>query len=290
MLAGVVLARTAVGALSLLASIVGSRGRRRRRRGGSRCRVGRGHRQKGRLGLHLEGVTDVILLLKEIRLGVEEGGWGSHGGEDGDRLAELVVQPTEGVDDECGVGDGSAAVIEGVGKALETPAVLANSHVALVQTVELLLGIHRALQAVVEKLAGDGKPDGVGGGIGAVDIVPNFFGDGVVQPRDDAGVDLKPFGVVDHGSSIDGAVDVVDEAEFLEGELDAGPPLPEIAVIGRQHDGDVVADVEQNKSGSSGWSGISRSSEGVGFMGSGRGSRARHGSMRCGSRGGRWDR
>jgi hypothetical protein len=25
-------------------------------------------------------------------------------------------------------------------------------------------------------------------------------------------------------------------------------------------------------------------------MGSGRGSRARHGSMRCGSRGGRWDR
>jgi hypothetical protein len=83
---------------------------------------------------------------------------------------------------------------------------------------------------------------------------------------------------------------VVDEPEFLEGELDAGPPLPEIAVIGRQHDGDVVADVEQNKSGTSGWSGISRSSEGVRFMGSGRGSRACHGSMRCRSRGGRWDR
>jgi hypothetical protein len=158
-------------------------------------------------------VTDAVLLMQKIGLGVDEG-------EDGDRLAELVVQPTQGVDDEGGVGDGGAAVVEGVGMSLEAPTVLADSHVALVQAVELLLSIHHALKTVVEELAGDGVPDGVGDGVGAVDIVPNFFGDGVVQPRNNVCVDLKPFGVVDHGSGIDGAVNVTDEAEFLEGELE----------------------------------------------------------------------
>lgn len=67
-------------------------------------------------------------------------------------MAELVVQTTQGVDDERRIGDGGAAVIEGVGEALEATTVLADVHVALEQAVELLLGVDGALQAVVEEL------------------------------------------------------------------------------------------------------------------------------------------
>jgi hypothetical protein len=66
--------------------------------------------------MHLVGVPDAVLLLQQVRARVEEGRWGSHGGEHSDRLAELVVQAMEGVDDEGGVGDGGAAVIECVGE------------------------------------------------------------------------------------------------------------------------------------------------------------------------------
>jgi hypothetical protein len=59
------------------------------------------------------------------------------------------------------------------------------------QTVELLLGVDCVLQAVVEKLVRDRRPRGVGSGAREVDIVPNFFGDGRVQPGEDVGVHLE---------------------------------------------------------------------------------------------------
>ena len=139
-----------------------------------------------------------------------------------------------------------------------------------------MLGVHRALKVVVEELSGDGDPDGVGVGVGAVDVVPNFFGDGVVEPRNDAGIDLEPFGVVDHSSGIDGAVDMIGEAELLESELNERAPLPEVAFLGGQHDGDMVTNVEQHEGSSRRWSGISRSGEGIGVGGG----RACHGSER----------
>lgn len=98
----------------------------------------------------------------------------------------------------------------------------------------------------VEELVRDRRPRGVGSGARAVDVVPNFFGDGGVQPGDNAGVHLQPLRVVDHGSGIDGAIDVVDKAKFLEREFKEIAPLPEVAVVGREDDGNVIADVEQH--------------------------------------------
>jgi hypothetical protein len=92
--------------------------------------------------------------------------------------------------------------------------------------VELLLSVDGALQ---------------------VNVVLDFLGDGGVEPGDNAGVYLEPLWIIDHGSGVDGAVDVVDEAEFLEREFKEIAPLPEVAVVGREDDGNVVVDVEQHK-------------------------------------------
>lgn len=157
----------AVRGLALLAAVgVAVVGHRRRRRWSRRDGPGRGcgcgRRKEGTLCLHAVEVLDAMLFLQEVGLGVEEG-WGRvHGGEDDDRLAELVVQSAQSVDDEGGVGDGGAAVVKRVGEALEFAAVRGDVHVALKQTMEFLLGVHRALKTVVEELAGDGDPDGVG--------------------------------------------------------------------------------------------------------------------------------
>lgn len=98
MAAGGVLAVAAIVGLPLLAPIVGVVGgqlrRWWRREGRPKCLVVRGCRKEGRQSLHLLRMTNAVFLLQEIGLGVEEGGWGIHGGEDGDRLTELVVQAT----------------------------------------------------------------------------------------------------------------------------------------------------------------------------------------------------
>jgi hypothetical protein len=113
--------------------------------------------------------------------------------------------------------------------------------------VELLLSVDGALQAIVEELARDRRPRGVGSGARPVDVVLDFLGDGGVEPGDNAGVYLEPLWIIDHGGGVDGAVDVVDEAEFLEHEFEEIAPLPEVAIIGREDDGNVVVDVEQHK-------------------------------------------
>jgi len=51
---------------------------------------------------------------------------------------------------------------------------------------------------------------------------------------------------------------VIEEAEFLDGELDEGSPLPEIALVGVEDNRDVAADVEHHQGGSRRWSGISK--------------------------------
>lgn len=258
-------ARTVV-RLALLATVaaittVGGRDRRcGRGRGRSRCRLGGVvmRRKKGRLGLHLQGMLDAVFLLQKIRLGVEERRRRIHGGEDGDRLTELVVQSAKGVDDESRVGDCSAAIIESVGEALETAVVLTDRHVALVEAVELLLSVHGALKTVVEELTGDGAPGGVGGVLWPVDVAPDVLRHGGVEPLDNAGIHLQPFWVVDHGDDIDGAINMADETEFLEGEGEEGSPLAKVAIIHVESDGNMVMNIEEGEGGGLGRGGLKR--------------------------------
>jgi hypothetical protein len=93
--------------------------------------------------------------------------------------------------------------------------------------------------------------------LGRLTLVPDLLGDGVVEPGDDAGVDLEPLGVIEHGSGIHGAVDVIEQPELLDGEFDERPPLPEVALIGREDDGNVASDVQHHQGGGRRWSGIS---------------------------------
>jgi len=126
------------------------------------------------------------------------------------------------------------------------------------------LGVHGAQKAVVEELACDRSLDGVGGGVGAIDIILDLLGDCGVEPGDDAGINLEPLCVVDHGSGVHRAVDVVEEAEFFEGHLKEGTPLPEVALVGGENYGDMAMDVQHHEGRGRGWGGIS---EGVGAGG-----------------------
>jgi hypothetical protein len=54
---------------------------------------------------------------------------------------------------------------------------------------------------------------------------------------------------------------VVKKAELLDRQLEEGPPLPEVAVIGREGDRNVAMDVEEHESGGLG---NSRVGEGIG--------------------------
>ena len=142
--------------------------------------------------------------------------------------------------------------------------------------MELLLSVDGALKAVVKKLPGDRRPGGVGGGVRPVDVVPDLLRHRVVEPGGDAGIHLKPLRVVEHGGGVDRAINVVDEAEFLDGQLEEGTPLAEVPIVRGEDDRNVVADVQQHKSGGWGRSRVIRASEWVG--GTGRsGNRTGHG-------------
>ena len=162
-------------------------------------------------------------------------------------MTEFVVQPTESVDDERRIGDSCTIVIEGVGEAFEAAAILTDGHVSLKQVVELLLGKHSPLEAVVKKLPRDRRPCRVSGGAGPVDVVPDLLRHGGVEPGDDTGVDLEPLWIVEHGGGVDGAIDVVGDAELLDNQFKEGKPLPEVAFISGEDYGNVVADVEQHE-------------------------------------------
>jgi len=69
---------------------------------------------------------------------------------------------------------------------------------------------------------------------------------------------------------------VVDEAELLEGEVEEGAPLPEVAVIHGQCDRNMITDVEEDEGGGRGRDGFVRRSKGIGAGGYRTGG-ARHG-------------
>jgi sporulation-control protein spo0M len=64
---------------------------------------------------------------------------------------------------------------------------------------------------------------------------------------------LDPLGVVDHGGGVDGAVNMVDEAEFLELKFKERAPLLEVTIIRGESDRNVAVDVDRHNGGSWRW-------------------------------------
>jgi hypothetical protein len=99
----------------------------------------------------------------------------------------------------------------------------------------------------------------------------------VVEPGDDALIDLQPFGIVPHGLGIDSAIDMIKKAKLAEGGIEEGTPSGEGAVIIVKGDGHMIVDAHMfhGRDGNSKRCGLV--GEGV-HEGSGRGGRAgRHG-------------
>lgn len=103
---------------------------------------------------------------------------------------KLRVEAAEGVDDECHVGDRHAHVAQRVGEFLEAATVLGDGEIALVQAMELLLGIDGALHRDVEEEIANCAPDAIRRRLRHHDHPAEILGDGGVKPSDHARVDL----------------------------------------------------------------------------------------------------
>lgn len=97
--------------------------------------------------------------------------------------------------------------------------------------MELLLVEDSTLQIVVEELAADCRPDIMCRTARLVHGVHECLGNGGVEPRDNGGVDLQPHRIMAHEDGVDGAVNVILQAELLKGEVEERAPLPEVGLI-----------------------------------------------------------
>jgi hypothetical protein len=137
-------------------------------------------------------------------------------------VAEALIEAADQVDQHVAVIDGRPDVAQRVSKALDPGAKRSDGHLTLDEVVELLFGVDRALETVVEEELVDGVPQRRGGVGGLHDGVEDVGGDGGVEPRDDALIDLRP-GVVDlHDLGVEGAVNMVEKAELAEGGHEVG--------------------------------------------------------------------
>ena len=93
---------------------------------------------------------------------------------------------------------------------------------------------------VVEELGADGRPGGVG-----IVVRLDDGGESGVEPGDDAGVNLCPLGVEEHGARVDGAVDMIFDAELAEHNVEEGAPDGEVGVANTQSHRDMSLDVDQ---------------------------------------------
>ena len=87
-----------------------------------------------------------------------------------------------------------ANIAETIGELLEVLGVLSNVHVALDKTPELGLKVDCAMKFVVAELGVDAVPDAVGGGVRRANDGAHVLGDRVVQPTQDALIEMRHLG------------------------------------------------------------------------------------------------
>ena len=131
-------------------------------------------------------------------------------------MAKLRIEPAEHVEHLARLTNGLPDVAECVGKRLEATAVLVDAHVAMVEVMVLSLKINGVVELVVTVLIRDGMPDGEDCRAWATDDIEDVWGDGVVDPFQDALFNHPPFGVIARvgvrgGSKTKHAHDAVEE-------------------------------------------------------------------------------
>jgi hypothetical protein len=129
-----------------------------------------------------------------------------------------------------------------VGELLEVAGVLGDVHVALDKIAVLGLQVHGAVKLVVAELILDGVPDEVGGGLGHADNGEDLFGDGVVEPAEDALIEdaLVRITVLDRGRRR-GKMNT--EIELPDESIEEGAPLGVVGFGELKDDGNMGFDI-----------------------------------------------
>ena len=93
----------------------------------------------------------------------------------------------------------------------------------------------------------------------------DVVGDGGVEPRHNALIDLGPLDVIEHHESINRPINMIEKTKLVEGEVEEGLPDAEVGLVEVEDDGDVVAYVDELDGGGTRSSRIDRASgKGVG--------------------------
>jgi hypothetical protein len=166
-------------------------------------------------------------------------------------MAVPRTEAAEEVENLTGLGDGMADVTQIVGEALELGAVVVDAQVALLDAAELRLEVDSMLELVVAEERLDVAPEGERRGVRLVDDVEDGLLDGVVEPIDDAMIDLAPLRRTLRQWRR--GADVVGNPELAENGLEETAPPAVIGVIGvvkLKEDRDMRTDVHRLENGS----------------------------------------
>ena len=117
------------------------------------------------------------------------------------------------------------------------------------KAVELLLRLGHAMTRVAEELLLDGGPCPVHR-IARLDDGPkNVGGDHGIKPGDDRCIDLQLGNIIVLELDVDGAIDVVQEAELVERNVEEGTPCGVVRGIKIKNHGNMGLDVDELRGG-----------------------------------------
>jgi hypothetical protein len=158
-------------------------------------------------------------------------------------MAKPWIEAAEEVQNLTRLGDGVADDAEAVGELLQLVAVVEDGEFPLNNIAEFSFKKHGPLQFVVAEQALDVGPHCEGRGLRLVDEIEDTLGDGVVDPIDDATVDLTPLGVA--VSDRRRRTNMGNKAGFAENRVEKAAPLAVIGVGEVELDGNVIANVHR---------------------------------------------
>jgi hypothetical protein len=160
-----------------------------------------------------------------------------------DRLDVFVlgIEAAKEVEDLAGLGDGVADVAEIVGEALELGAVIVNTQVALLQTAKFGLEVDSSLELVVAEEGLNIAPESERRSVRLVDDLENRLSDGVIEPIDDAMINLTPFRrSLGHGWR---GADVIFNSELAKNRIEETTPLAVVGIVEIKKNRDVGTNV-----------------------------------------------
>nr|CAD39827.3 OSJNBa0079F16.8 [Oryza sativa Japonica Group] len=208
--------------------------------GGRRASGGRGSSEEGR-GSNGRPVAFRQLIEEKLCASLGERREQDLQRQEGLEVVEFVVEAADEGEDERPILDRFTDVGEVVGEDLESPAVVADGEVTLLQMMELGGEVDGAPLAVAEELQLEVAPDGACRRRGKEHLLHKSRGDGAVEPAEDDAVHLCPVGVI--GARYVGE-DMIGEGVFSKRDEEKASPAGVVFGVEVEGDGDERLHVE----------------------------------------------